>query len=54
LCDHDYFRCGGHTLDDTNTPTVLGSPASLIGSEFPVYLAPALRFAPPSRTRCRL
>src|SRR5919112_3281474 len=28
-----------------NTP-VLGAPASLIGSELSVYLAPALRFAP--------
>src|SRR5215213_5405343 len=30
----------------TTHPPVLGAPASLIGSELSVYLAPALRFAP--------
>jgi len=34
-CDYDYPLCGGHTLDDTHTPPVLGAPASIIGSVFP-------------------
>jgi hypothetical protein len=35
-CDHDYSSCGGHTSDSSVTKLpVLGSPASLIGSEFP-------------------
>ena len=50
-CDHDYPRCGGHTSDSSVTKLpVLDTPASLIGSELSVCLAPALRFAPP---RCR-
>src|SRR5215212_6602662 len=44
-CEHDYPRCGGHTLDSTNTPTVLVASASLIGSELLRYWAPAFSWA---------
>jgi hypothetical protein len=36
-----------HLRETGTTPTVRGAPASIIGSELSVYLAPALRFAPP-------
>jgi hypothetical protein len=45
-CDHDYPRGGGHTsTESTATYSVLGAPASIIGSELS-YLAPALYGAP--------
>jgi hypothetical protein len=39
-CDHDYPRWGEHTLCNGHLecPPVLGSPASLIGSERPPYV----------------
>src|SRR5215207_6319350 len=49
-CDHNYPRWGGHTLCHGQLKgPVLGSPASLIGSELPPcpgYGAPTVRFAP--------
>src|SRR5215208_3154967 len=50
-CDHVYPRWAGHALchghGQLKCP-VLVSPASLIGSERSVYLAPALRFFAPA------
>src|SRR5215217_2382283 len=39
-CDHDYPRWGEHTLCNGHLecPPVLGSPASIIGSERPPYV----------------
>jgi hypothetical protein len=55
-CDHDRPRWGAHNTSGTiTTSSVLGAPASLIGSELLRYWAPALRFAPPrSRRDCLL
>jgi hypothetical protein len=37
-CDHDYPRWGVHTPESTTpTSSVLGAPASLMGSELPQY-----------------
>jgi hypothetical protein len=47
-CNHDHPRWGEHTLwHDRITCHVLDTPASLIGSELPRTLAPALCSAPP-------
>jgi hypothetical protein len=45
-CDHDYPRWDGHTPESIATSPVLDAPASLIGSELPVYLAPAPSLRP--------
>jgi hypothetical protein len=45
-CDHVYPRWGGHNIVCVARVPVLGSPASLIGSELSRNGAPALRFAP--------
>jgi hypothetical protein len=34
-CDHDYPRWGGHIPGSIATSSVLGAPASIIGSELP-------------------
>ena len=34
-CDHDYRRWGGHTSESIATYSVLGAPASIMGSELP-------------------
>src|SRR5215208_7682263 len=47
-CDHVYPRWGEHTSSPgkhTGTTPVLGASASIMGSEFSVYLVPALRSA---------
>src|SRR5215213_10321762 len=46
-CEHDYPRWDAHTIPSAATTSVFVAPASIIGSELSVYLAPALRSAPP-------
>jgi hypothetical protein len=48
-CEYDYPRWDAHLRETVTTPTVRGTPASLIGSELSSlrsYVAPAFRCAP--------